>query len=99
MSANIVAVDMENHGISYGDITTHALSTCLCFLLDGKIGNTPFCYLSHTSKNDDDKVDTPEKLLIFILSIISANLMEYLQINSIANTITLINKLTQDDYS
>jgi hypothetical protein len=67
-SSNSRNVDFERHHISYSDIDTDSLSTCIGLLLDGSIGNQSFCFLSHSSKIDEYKDDDLKYLLVRLLA-------------------------------
>lgn len=79
---------------SYTSIEIQALSSCICLLLDGVIGNKPFCFLYHSSKVDDNETDSPEALSIFLLDKLSNNVKETLKIPSLSKNENKISNLT-----
>jgi hypothetical protein len=90
----VVRIVREGMDASYGIIETQALSSCICWLLDGMIGNKSFCFLYHSSKVDDNEADCPEALLVFLLTKLSDNVKECLRISSLSKNENTISNLT-----
>lgn len=63
-----VMIDVDEMGCSYSSITTTGLANCYGFLIDGKYGNVPFCFLDHHSYSVDQQ--TPYTLTEILHSLI-----------------------------
>jgi hypothetical protein len=90
----VVTIVEEGESASYGIIETLALSSCICLLLDGMVNNKSFYFLNHASRVDDYEEDTPEELLIFLLTKLSDDVIDKLQIPSLSKNENKISNLT-----
>ena len=88
-----IDVAQEDYGFSYTSIQTDSVSACAFVLIDGYIKQSPFCYLSHSSKIPESQRISLQEILAASIQRLTKRLIKYFGIEPLSEEIKAINKL------